>query len=635
MAKAATPSRSRRQFWMFAILSLVFAYLSSLGATFNGVIALVDLQPFTLGLFGLLAGVWLVVHWRGGWVWHQTLLDAVFVLWIVAFLTSIVMNPVTWRRSVEGIWYMALYINLWYMLWDALANGGLSRRVLVQSLLFAGFTVMLFGWYTVWLLLPGSSLTELPRPNGLIGNANAFGAFVLVLIPFAVVQTLTLKNRLPQIIMSIYTLSAVLLLILSQSRGAWIGFAAVIGILVLMLLADRHMLSLTALRTWWSQQKLVVRMGLIALLIGMLLIGIFMAYLLIVSISTPGRTIALRTYLWNAALAMFRESPIWGKGFFTYGQHLAEYASIPPTQAHSHAHNVPLTISAEMGLIGLSAFITTAVLVMQAIIRNWKAIVGSERSYFVAAVAAVVGFSVHHLLDTPSMMPVIAMLGLLILVVAVAPSEFMPLQATWHRVGHLIGLISIWVVLLIVGFWNINIYQQYFSILREVVAVPDCRLVEEDCDTVDLAVYRHAADSLQSVVDSDSREPAYLLYQAYLYGLSAVEGDTDAAERAIATYQRYLELERTHASAWANLAALYWQIGDATEAQVAIEQALRLAPDWSHFQRQRDIYSGVLTDAETIIPPPPLFSSNWVLFQYLRQPLPSEMEYLPQVGWGS
>jgi O-antigen ligase len=634
MTKATTASRSRRQFWMFALLSLVFAYLAALGATFNGVLALPDLQPFTLGMFGLLAFAWLIVHWRRGWVWHRTLLDSVFVLWIIAFLASIMMNPMTWRRSVEALWYMALYVSIWYMLWDVLANGRLSRQVLVESLLFTGFTVMMFGWYSVWLLVQANGLADIPRPSGLIGNPNAFGAFILVLVPFAVVQTLNRKSRLPQIIMGIYTMSAVLLLILSQSRGAWIGFAAAIGFLILLLLADRQLLSLAALKTGWIQQTLAVRISLIVALLLVLLVGFFMTYFLIASISTPGRTIGLRTYLWNAAFAMFRESPVWGKGFFTFGQHLAEYASIPPTQPHAHAHNVPFTITAEMGIIGLSAFSVTAFLVAGAIYRNWKTLTGSERGYYIAGVAAVVGFSVHHLLDTPSMMPVIALLGLLILIVAVAPPEFTPLQAKWRKVGHPIGLTVMWIALLIIGFWNINLYQQYFSILRQVVAVPDCRLVEGNCETVDLAVYRQAADSLQMLVNADPNQPAYLLHQAYLYGLAAIEGDTESAEHAITVYQRYLKLEPTHAAAWANLAALYWQIDDSSQAQAAIEQAVHYAPDWLHFQRQGDIYSGILTDAETIIPPQPDFSPNWVLLQYLRQPLPPEMEYLPQVGWG-
>ena len=57
MTKATSASRSRRQFWLFALLSLIFAYLASLGMTFNGILALVDLQSFTLGLFGLLSGL--------------------------------------------------------------------------------------------------------------------------------------------------------------------------------------------------------------------------------------------------------------------------------------------------------------------------------------------------------------------------------------------------------------------------------------------------------------------------------------------------------------------------------------------------------------------------------------------------
>lgn len=634
MTKVTTATRSRRNIWMFALLSLVFAYLSVLGATFNGVLTLIELQPFTLGLFGVLAGSWLFVRWRRGWVWHRTVLDIAFALWVIAFIVSITMNMATWRRSIEGIWYMMLYVSLWFMLLDMLANRGLSRQVLAQSFVFAGLAVMIFGWYFTWLLIDLNGLSELPRPSGLIGNANAFGAFMLMLVPFGIIQTINAKKRFPQVIMGLYTLSAFFLLILSQSRGAWIGAMAAIGLLLLLILADRKLLSVSALRTWWGEQPTILRLTLLVILILVLLMVIFMATFLINSLSAAGRSLSLRTYLWNAAFSMFQESPIWGKGFFTYGQHLAKYASIPPTQPQAHAHNIPFTIAAEMGLLGLSAIIVTIILAVRAMLQNWRNITGSERPYYMAGMAATIGFGIHHLLDTPSMMPVIAMAGLLMLILAIAPSEPIPLQMKWRRMGHPIGLIVMWAMLLIAGFWNTRLYADYYSVLRDVAQLNDCRMYEsDDCTSVDSETFLESAEAMQHLINADPNQPAYVLQQAYLYGMAATEGDETVIEQAIIGYERYLELEPTHGSGWANLAALYWQMDNRVQARAAIEQAILFAPDWEHFKRQRDIYVGILIDAETITPPlPSVDGLNWSRFQYLREPLP---EYLPQVGWGS
>jgi putative inorganic carbon (HCO3(-)) transporter len=277
MTKATTSRPPRRNLLLFAALALIFSYLTLLGATFNGIVGLVALQPFTLGLLGLIAAAWLITHWRHNWIWHRTPLDLVFVFWIIAFAVSVAMNQHSWRRSAEGLWYMGLYIGLWYLLHDALANGGLSRQVLSQSFVFTGFFVMLFGWYHVWILLPDASFSRLPRPSSLIGNPNAFGAFLVILVPFGVVQILNARKRFPQIIMGLYTISAFLLLVLSQSRGGWIGGVAGLGILILMLLADHQLLSITALRSWWNMQPSTVRLLLIIGLIALLMMGAFMA----------------------------------------------------------------------------------------------------------------------------------------------------------------------------------------------------------------------------------------------------------------------------------------------------------------------------------------------------------------------
>jgi hypothetical protein len=71
---------------------------------------------------------------------------------------------------------------------------------------------------------------------------------------------------------------------------------------------------------------------------------------------------------------------------------------------------------------------------------------------------------------------------------------------------------------------------------------------------------------------------------------------------------------------------LYWQLDNPTQAQAMESVRLRRI---GHISCQRDIYSGTLTDAETIIPQPLQPELGTAQFA----PTPPEMEYLLQVGW--
>src|SRR5690606_33991800 len=120
----------------------------------------------------------------------------------------------------------------------------------------------------------------------------------------------------------------------------------------------------------------------------------------------------------------------------------------------------------------------------------------------------------------------IALAGLLVLVLAIAPAEPIRLQTNWRKLGHPIGLFGMWLCLLLAGFWNIGLYRQYFTILQDVAALNDCRIYDVDgCVFVDVALFAEHADRLQPLIDADSRQPAYILQQSYLYGLAASEGD--------------------------------------------------------------------------------------------------------------
>jgi O-antigen ligase/tetratricopeptide (TPR) repeat protein len=557
----------RSQSLLRALIAALFTYLLAGGATFNGVL-FPELKSLTLGWVALLALAWLLVRWRRGWHWHRTALDAVVLLWIVSFTLSLLANSEIARRILIGLWYMGLYIGVWYILHDLIANKAATREMLLDGFLIGGMVVLYFAYrqlYSFLLTQPDliTALTRLPRPVGTIGNPNALGGLLVVLIPLVAVRLFTVTRRLARLLLAIYLLGALVLLVLSGSRGAWVGTSAGLAAWGLLFLAQRQLLSIQRLRAWWwtqsSRQK-----GVTTALIGLIVIsGIAVGIVLVRSFSAQGRQLFLRGAIYEAAARMFTEKPLFGHGLFTFGRGLARIQSMPPETAHSHAHNVPLQIAAELGLVGIMVLTLTLIVLTRAMWRNCKAANGHNRTMTAGFIAAAVAFGVHHLTDIPAMMPAMALSGLLVLVLAVVPLSLEPVQRKIQQRLFSLGAVLLWGGLFATGYWSTNIYTEYLS---------EMRYASENHDFVT------AAQRLQSVIDADPSLALYHLEQGELFGLAASTGDLDAASQGIAAYDRFIALEPFYAVAWANKGALQWQLGEQESAINTMGRAVDLAP---------------------------------------------------------
>lgn len=620
MTETITPRNRMTDLLLFALLGGVFAYYSLLGATFNGILGFPELMQTSLVLFAVLVIVWLIQRTRKNWRWHITPLDTVFLLWGLVIATSIYFNLSSWRRSAEAVWYLLLYLSVFYMLHDMLSNRALTRGMVINGLIFAGVMVMLFAYVQIFIGLQRDVPLSGLRPVSLIGNPNAFANIMLVLLPLSTIQAMRSRQRVGQVVFGAIAVSAVLLIALGQSRGAIAALIPMIGVFVLLLLAHYDLLSPVKFWRWLQQQSSVLRYGLLLISVLSVLLIVVALVMTLQSLDAAGRSLELRTYLWDAGWQTFLNAPLTGEGLFTFGQHLPTYDSIPDGQPHSHPHNIILLIAAEMGVGGILVLLVTGLVVLTEWVNRWRNSTGQTRLLLIALTSAFVGYVIHHLFDVPAMMPLIALIGMILLVLLLQPQDPQPMRA-WRKIGHPIGLISIWVVLLAIGFWNVNLYSQYLSILRQVD---------------DSADYAALANQLQPIVDAAPQQRAYILQQAYLYGLAAhYNDDMDALDKAIRGYRRYTRLEPTHAQGWSNLAALYYQRGERVTARSTIESAIVYAPEWREFIRQRNIYAGAKRDGRTKVPsetPSYRAGANWARFQYLRDVL--ETEYLPQVGYG-
>lgn len=193
-----------------------------------------------------------------------------------------------------------------------------------------------------------------------------------------------------------------LALVMSWSRGAWLGFAAALGVLVLFL----------PRRRW--QGVLLVGLGAAALWFGLTfdLLPASLADRLTgwqedfqlgdvrgVDINDANYAVLERLAHWQAALDMARDHLWLGVGFGNYEPAYPEYDLINWPYPLGHAHNYYLNLLAEIGVIGLIAYLILWGTVFWQTVDLLKSHDWRQRGMALGLLAGWTALSVHHLLD--------------------------------------------------------------------------------------------------------------------------------------------------------------------------------------------------------------------------------------------
>ncbi len=582
------------------ILILLITYVLLIGGTFNGMLN-PEIKLISMIVLSVGAAFWLFIRTRGGWHWHRTPLDGALLLWGLAFAVSTAANLDQARRIMLGLWYMGLYITVWYALADALMNGAVKRETLIDGLIATAAFVILFGWVQVY----GNIGAGLVRPGSVIGNPNSLAGFLILALPF-IVERIGTHRPSSRAVMTVMATFGIILFFLTQSRSAFLAFGAAVAARII-LYAYEHKLHTRDGRAAYRErltplQKRLISLAFLVGLLGVLAVAVFLVY----SLSVPGRTLDLRSFIYDTAFTLFNEQPITGHGIFTFGGGLARLNSTPPTEPHSHAHSLIFNTAAETGIVGLLALGFTVIASLRAIVPNLNRFPASEKRILRAGTAALIGFGVHHVLDLPSMMPTIFLMMLISLSVCMIPIQPSPLRRTvtrWATAALVIALV-------ITGWWGTISYNMYVNTLRGVT-------------TANAGERAHALDA---VITLDPLMPVYHQQQGYLY---AVAGDY---AHAAAAFERYTQLAPEYVAGWANLGGLYGVIGRQEDAVNAIRSALQLAPEMEslEFPLER-IEQGIFqseppADSDPFAEDIP-FNVNINQIQYLRLALPRQ--FLP------
>lgn len=193
----------------------------------------------------------------------------------------------------------------------------------------------------------------------------------------------------------------VLALLMSWSRGAWLGFGA--GVVTLIFFWPR--------KRW--QGGVMLLLGTAVLLIGLTLnlIPASVTERLTgfqddfrlgdvrgVDVNDSNYAVLERLAHWQAALDMARNELWLGVGFGNYEPTYADYALINWLDPLGHAHNYYLNLLAEVGVVGFLAYglLWTAVFwqTIRLLTLDWP-----QRGIVLGLLAAWVALSVHHVVD--------------------------------------------------------------------------------------------------------------------------------------------------------------------------------------------------------------------------------------------
>jgi putative inorganic carbon (hco3(-)) transporter len=204
----------------------------------------------------------------------------------------------------------------------------------------------------------------------------------------------------------LYGMSSLILaagLVVSWSRGAWMGFGAAMIVFIFFMprrrLVGAAMVSVLVLAlvvgvvTGLAPTSLVSRLS----DFGQDLTGIDDVRGQV--ISDENYAVLERLAHWQAAIGMATDHPLTGVGFGTYQIAYPKYALMNWPLALGHAHNYYLNLLAEIGVIGLSAYLMAWIVIIRLTLRVLNQRTGFERGVALGILAAWTQLAVHSVFD--------------------------------------------------------------------------------------------------------------------------------------------------------------------------------------------------------------------------------------------
>jgi O-antigen ligase len=238
--------------------------------------------------------------------------------------------------------------------------------------------------------LLGQGQTAEGRAEGSFGHPNTLATFESLALPGALALALAGRGPMRALAAAAFAL-AFAGLVLSLSRGGLLAIAAAVGVMAL-----------------WAPVRRV------ALVAALVIVPFALAGASplgdVQVIDTVSQRISSVEYSAqeNQRLDIWAATPEIIMDHFLFGVGTGQFAEVAPTYGlvstveegtFEHAHNIPLTIAAELGLIGLAALLWFAVALVRLLTRAYRRASGLDRGLVLAIAAALLALGIQGMVD--------------------------------------------------------------------------------------------------------------------------------------------------------------------------------------------------------------------------------------------
>lgn len=374
---------------------------------------------FCLGLG--LAGLWLVklgafgaVHWKHS---PMHLPIAAFLIYTLArYFTS----PIKYEARVE-----LLQVGLYGLVYFAVALNLHRRRDRMVFLTVMAVLAVLESAYGFWQFARQSdSILHLQRPDQYHGRGsgtyvcpNHLAGFLELVLGLLLARTALKRDRRSSMeavaiskALSVFAIVIVITGILTSfSRGGWI--ATFVGLALFFLWGT------WTLKSAWPRLALGASMIIVLAVVGFKVLPDRLSVERTVKRNTETEAVTVdvtfgdRVYLWQAAMRIIGDYPLWGTGPGSWRWFHGQYRDPEIQESPEYAHSDVLNLASDYGLVGLAlAGVALVAFYRHAILLAKSGQTSDERSFAVGSVLAVTMILVHSFFDFNLHMPANALL---------------------------------------------------------------------------------------------------------------------------------------------------------------------------------------------------------------------------------
>ncbi|MBW4649727.1 MAG: IctB family putative bicarbonate transporter [Kastovskya adunca ATA6-11-RM4] len=329
----------------------------------------------------------------------------VLLYWSIATVAT-ALSPVK-EEAAKGLIKLTLYLLL-FALSARILRSPRWRNVILTLFLLTSLIVSVYGlrqWFfgatalATWVD-PTSTTAKLTRVYSYLGNPNLLAGYLIPAVALSMAACFSWQRWVPKALaLTMFVVNSACL-ILTFSRGGWIGFV-VCGFTFLVLLVYWYSVRLPmAWRRWALPVLLAGSLGLLAMAI--LFVEPIRDRVFSIFLGRKDSSNNFRINVWAAVIEMIRDRPILG-----IGPGNNAFNSIYPLYARPRftalsAYSIFLEVAVETGLIGFSCFIWLLVVTFNQGVQQLKRSreTGNSSFWLMAAIAALLGMLAHGVVDT-------------------------------------------------------------------------------------------------------------------------------------------------------------------------------------------------------------------------------------------